>query len=199
MTSCPLCAGKQCKNIASIGALANKSLLTWYLFRIWIFFDLSFSSSFIESQVSVTIQFASLIASSIFWVILIFELFLAISKIAFLGIYSFGVAMFSLKSNKVLACIHVFATLLPSPIHATLRPSIVPKHSFNVIKSAIIWQGWLSLVRALMIDIAEWLENSIKSWWLAFLIIIPSTYLDNTLAVSLIVSPLPSCVVFISR
>ena len=47
----------------------------------------------------------------------------------------------NLKSNKVLACIHVFATLLPSPIHATLRPSIVPKHSFKVIKSAIIWQG----------------------------------------------------------
>jgi hypothetical protein len=42
------------------------------------------------------------------------------------------------------------ATLLPSPMYATGRPSRSPKRSRSVSTSASAWHGWWSSVRALI-------------------------------------------------
>ncbi len=41
-------------------------------------------------------------------------------------------------------------TLLPSPDQTTLRPAMGPRCSSKVMTSAMIWQGWVRLVRPLM-------------------------------------------------
>ena len=72
--------------------------------------------------------------------------------------------------------------LLPSPIQATVLPSISPRCSRKVCISASSWQGWYSSVSALMTGTWELAANSVTSSWLKVRIITTSTMLEITRA-----------------
>ena len=58
------------------------------------------------------------------------------SSNGFFGASSAGVATRKLKSKRCAACIHDVSTLVASPVQATVRPRIGPRHSSKVMTSA---------------------------------------------------------------
>ncbi len=54
------------------------------------------------------------------------------------------------KPNWPAACRKLAQTLLPSPAQTTFLPAMDPRCSSKVITSAMIWQGWVRLVRPLI-------------------------------------------------
>ena len=59
----------------------------------------------------------------------------------------------SVKSSRAAAWTQEASTLLASPVQATVRPLIGPRCSSKVMTSAMIWQGWVVLVRPLITGI----------------------------------------------
>ncbi|MNT27290.1 hypothetical protein D3C72_1629150 [compost metagenome] len=72
-------------------------------------------------------------------------------------------------------------------------PSIGPRCSSIVSRSARIWHGWLRSVRPLTTGTVETRAKRSTSSWLLARIITASTMRDRTLAVSSTGSPRPSC------
>src|SRR5690606_1182273 len=87
----------------------------------------------------------------------------------------------------------LWQTLLPSPIQAIVLPSIEPRCSSIVIRSARIWHGWLRSVRPLSAGTVETRAKRSTSSWSLARIITASTMRDRTRAVSSTGSPRPSC------
>ena len=95
--------------------------------------------------------------------------------------------------GRVRAWIQDDAILFPSPLQATVLPSIGPKCSSKAITSAKSWQGCELLVRPLMTGTVA--NSAISAIFSRsnVLIIIQSTYRERTRAVSAILSPRPVC------
>ena len=122
---------------------------------------LSFGSSAMLTQVSVTTQRASRTAASGSSVSSIRAPWLRAQSTSFCGgRRSSGVAMRSVKPNRTAASIQEQATLLPSPHQATTWPAIGPRCSSNVITSAMSWQGWLELVSPLITGTVAYCASS---------------------------------------
>src|SRR5215472_2572554 len=84
-------------------------------------------------------------------------------------------------------------TLLPSPIQASVRPASGPRRSSKVIRSAMIWHGWLASERPLITGTLDAAASARTSSWALARIMIASTMRESTRAVSSTVSPRPSC------
>jgi len=78
-------------------------------------------------------------------------------------------------------------------------PSSLPFFSLIVNKSPRTWQGWNISDKPFITGISANFASSTISLWKKTLAIIPSRYLDRTLAVSAIVSPLFNCNSFEER
>ena len=105
-----------------------------------------------------------------------------------------GPAKVKLKPNLPAACKKDVQTLLPSPSHTTFFPDIEPCFSWKVIISAIIWQGCDLSVKPLITGTVEYSASSSNVASANVRIMIISTYLDKTRAVSAILSPCPICI-----
>ena len=108
--------------------------------------------------------------------------------------------MASSKPSRLAAHIHERVMLEnPSPMKAILFPSQPPSFSWMVRRSARIWQGCSSSVRALMVGMPENSAKSTTSCWAKVRMIAPWTMRPSTRAVSLIGSPRPSWMSFLDR
>ncbi len=74
--------------------------------------------------------------------------------------------------------------LLPSPTQATFRSVSAPKCSSMVMRSLSTWQGWCVSVRPLITGMVAWRASSATVSWAKVRTTTPSTYRDNTRAVS---------------
>jgi hypothetical protein len=109
------------------------------------------SASFIETQVSVTTQSASVTAATGSSVSVTSAPFSrAQATVSAGGCKGSGVAMRMRKLKRAAACRKLRATLLPSPTQATVRPAIGPLCCSKVITSAISWHGCDLSVRPLI-------------------------------------------------
>ncbi len=85
-------------------------------------------------------------------------------------------------------------TLLPSPIYARSIPLSLPRTSWMVNRSDITWQGCSKSDKPLITGTSEFFASSFRVSCFLTLAKMQSEYLLKTLALSPIVSPLPSCV-----
>ncbi len=116
------------------------------------------------------------------------------------GWHEFGDA--TVRSNCKIFAAHIQDRVIlekPSPTKANFLPSQVPSFSRTVRRSARIWQGCSSSVKALIVGTFENRAKSTTSCWAKVRMITPCTIRPSTLAVSLMGSPLPNCISFPER
>ena len=87
------------------------------------------------------------------------------------------------------------------PFKSSIQESLCGSlHLSRRVKISVkVWHGCNKSVRALMTGILLCLANSSMISCSKVLIMSPCIYLDNTLAVSLMLSPLPTCIVLSSK
>ena len=152
-----------------------------------------------DSQTSVLMMSAPLHAATGSSVSVTFGAFTLFMKSAG-GWQLFGAAMTSSKPRYLAAHIHERDMLLsPSPMNTIFLPTHVPHFSLTVSRSARIWHGCSSSVRALIVGMFPNSAKSTTSCWAKVLMMQPWTILPSTRAVSLIGSPLPSWMSFEDR
>ena len=100
------------------------------------------------------------------------------------GSYPFGAATTTSIPTCAAATTSECATLFPSPMYASFNPLKCPFTSLIVSRSASAWQGCEISVKPLITGIDACSANSFTIACEFARIIIPSTYPDNTCAVS---------------